>query len=338
MNPLHLDDQTISALLDPASVTDAVGAAFIAWGGGHAATTQRVRSSADGLMASAMAAVVPPYSGGKMYATSDGVFTFVIVLFDAAGHLLCTLDGDVVTALRTPAASALAIRALAAPDASTAALIGSGRQAWTHLTMLADELPGLERLNVCSRRPEAAARLVERARAIGVPAHVAATPAEAVAGGDVVVTVTSSSEPLFPASAVSDRALLCAVGATKYDRREIDAETVARCAVVVCDDAVGSRSESGDLIDAVARGAFDWERAIELHDVLAGNVDVPRAGQAPVLFETQGVAIQDVAVAGLAYERHRTAASHHPSSTHPSAGHRSASHPSHTSSPREGTQ
>jgi ornithine cyclodeaminase len=334
VNPvLNLDDHTIAALLDPASVTDAVGRAFIAWGEGRAATTQRVRSAADGLMASAMAAVVPPYSGGKLYSTTKGVFRFVIVLFDDHGRLLCTLDGDVITALRTPAVSALAIRALAAPDAGTAALIGSGRQAWTHLTMLADELPHLERLDVCSRREGSAGELVERARAIGVPAYAATTPAEAVAGSDVVVTVTSSRVPLFPASAVSDRALLCAVGATKYDRREIDAETVARCAAVVCDDVVGSRSESGDLIDAARRGAFDWERAIELHDLLAGNVEVPRAGPAPVLFETQGVAIQDVAVAGLAYERHRATASHHPAATQPSA-----THPSATSSPREGTQ
>jgi ornithine cyclodeaminase/alanine dehydrogenase-like protein (mu-crystallin family) len=292
-------------------------------------------------MASAMAAVVPPYSGGKLYSTTDGVFRFVIVLFDAGGRLLCTLDGDVITALRTPAVSALAIRALAVPDAATAALIGSGRQAWTHLTMLADELPELDRLAVCARSPGAALELVERARAIGVPAVEAATPAEAVAGCDVVVTVTASRKPLFPASAVSDRALLCAVGATKYDRREIDAETVARCAAVVCDDAIGSRSESGDLIDAAARGAFDWERAIELHDVLAGNVEVPRAGEAPVLFETQGVAIQDVAVAGLAYERHRATGSNHPAAGQPAAApspsQPSPSQPSAISSPREGT-
>jgi ornithine cyclodeaminase/alanine dehydrogenase-like protein (mu-crystallin family) len=66
----------------------------------------------------------------------------------------------------------------------------------------------------------------------------------------------------------------------------------------------GSRVECGDLIAAAACDAFDWERAIELSDVLAGNVVVPRAGDAPVLFETQGVALQDVAVAALAYERY----------------------------------
>ena len=127
---------------------------------------------------------------------------------------------------------------------------------------------------------------------------------ELVESADVVVTVTSSAEPLFPAAAVSDRALICAVGATKYDRCEIDPALVARCAAVVCDDVVGSQVECGDLIAAVAQGRFSWDAAIELHDVLAGNVAVARAGAAPVLFETQGVALQDIAVAALAYSRY----------------------------------
>jgi ornithine cyclodeaminase/alanine dehydrogenase-like protein (mu-crystallin family) len=301
---LHLDDDAVANLLDPTSVTEAVADAFTAWGRGEAATTQRVRAAAAGLMSSAMAAAVPPFSGGKLYATTNGVFTFVIVLFDAEGRFVCTLDGDVITRLRTPAASALAIRALAAPNSTTAALVGSGRQAWSHLQMLAGELPGLERVAVAARRASAADELVARAQAAGIPAVRVDDPATAVAGADVVVTVTASTEPLFGAGDIGDRTLLCAVGATKYDRRELDSATVAKCAAVVCDDVAGSRTECGDLIAAVTEGRFSWERAVELHDVLAGNVAVPRAGAAPVLFETQGVALQDVAVAALAYQRY----------------------------------
>ncbi len=304
---LHLPDQAIADLLHPADVTDAVAAAFAAWGRGEAATTARVRASASGQMASAMAAVVPPYSGGKVYATADGVFTFVDVLFGADGTLLCTLDGDVLTRLRTPAASALAVRTLAVPGARTAALIGSGRQAFPHIEMLAREMPELERLTIWARRREATDDLVRRARAIGITAGAAPDARTAVGDADVVVTVTSSTDPLFEAPDISDRALVCAVGATKYDRCEVGVETVRRCATVVCDDVVGSAVECGDLIRADAAGVFRWEDAIELHDVMAGNVEVQRAGPAPVLFETQGVAIQDVAVAALAYERHLAA-------------------------------
>lgn len=300
---LHLHDDDITELLDLASVTEVVSDAFAAWGRGDAATTQRVRAAASGAMASAMAAVVPPYSGGKVYATKQGVFTFVNVLFDLDGRLLCTLDGDALTRYRTPAACAIAIRALAAPNATRAALVGAGRQGWYHLEMLAAELPDLTEVAINDLRPEAADAMAERALAIGIPARVAATPGDAVRDADVIVTVTQSSEPLFSSADVSDRALICAVGATKYDRCEIGADVIARCAAVICDDVAGSHVECGDLIQAHAVGRFDWASAIELHDVAAGTVEVGRAGVRPVLFETQGVALQDVAAAGLAYER-----------------------------------
>ncbi|TPW12712.1 MAG: ornithine cyclodeaminase [Acidimicrobiaceae bacterium] len=301
----HLRDDEIAELLDLASVTEAVEGAFAAWGRGDADTTQRVRSSAGGGVASAMAAVVPPFSGGKVYSTASGAFTFVNILFDIEGRLLCTLDGDALTRYRTPAACAVAIRALAAPACTTAALIGAGRQGWYHLEMLASELPALSGVAIHDLRPEAAEAMVERARAAGISATVASSPTDAVRDADVIVTVTQSTAPLFAADAVSDRALICAVGATKYDRCEIGADVIERCASVVCDDVTGSRVECGDLIQAAHAGRFDWSRAIELSAVAAGIVDVPRAGTTPVLFETQGVALQDVAAAALAYQRSR---------------------------------
>ena len=302
---IHLDDDEVDRLLDLPTVTDVVQAAFAAWGRGDAATTQRVRSQAQGAMASAMAAVVPPYSGGKVYATHQGRFTFVNVLFDATGQLLCTLAGDTLTRLRTPAACALAIRALAAPAPTRAALVGAGRQGWQHLRMLADELPDLAEVTVFDIVPEAAVSLAARAREAGIPATPVASAAEGVDGADVIVTVTQTTQPLFPADAVSDRALICAVGATKYDRCEIGPDVIERAAAVVCDDVEGSRSECGELIQAAAAGRFDWSAAIELHAVVAGTVALERAGNAPVVFETQGVALQDVAAAGLAWERYR---------------------------------
>jgi len=308
---IHLDDQTIDGLLDLAGVTDVVGAAFAAWGNGEAATTQRVRASVPGAMASAMAAVVPPFSGGKLYATKDGKFTFLNVLFDADGQLLCTLDGDALTAFRTPAACALAIRKLAAPAPTVAALVGAGRQGWYHLEMLAAELPHLCEVRITDLHPQAAAAMVARASEAGIPAVAVADAAEAVDGAQVIVTVTQSTSALFASSAVGDDALICAVGATKYDRCEIGPDVIARCAAVVCDDVVGSRVECGDLIQAHAMHAFDWSDAIELNALMAGSVLVPRAGAAPVLFETQGVALQDVAAAGLAWQRYLAEAARH---------------------------
>ena len=301
---LHLDDATISDLLSPADAARMVRLAFTEWGHGRAATTQRARAVAPDGMASAMAAVVPPFCGGKVYATWDGRFTFLNVLFHVDGTLLATLDGDTLTRLRTPAVSTLAIAHLASPGAHVAAVIGAGRQGWGHVEMLAAQLPGLTELRICGRPGTSnAALLAQRARRAGIPARAHDDPAAAVDGAHVLVTVTSSTAPLFPASAVADDALICSVGATKPDRAELGADLVERCAAVVCDDLEGSKAECGDLIQAAAAGRFDWSRAVELHALAAGTARAPRAGPAPVLFETQGVAIQDVALAGLAWQR-----------------------------------
>jgi ornithine cyclodeaminase len=307
---LHLDDATILRLLDLPAVTERVADAYAAWGTGDAATTPRVRAVVDGAsggMASAMAAVVPPYSGGKVYATAAGRFTFVVALFDLDGGLLCTLDGDALTRLRTPATAAVAVRHLAVPGAPVAAVLGTGRQAWGHLAMLRQELPDLVEVRVHGRRADAVAEIAERALAAGIPAKPAESADAAVDGAEVVVTVTSAPEPLFAVDAVGDRTLICAMGATKPDKAEIGPDVVERCVVVVADDLTGSRHECGDLVRAAAAGRFDWARAVELHAVVAGATPVDRAGRrGPVLFESQGVALQDVATAALAWERHAT--------------------------------
>jgi len=300
---VHLSDDIIAGLLDLESVQSVVWEAFAALGRGDAATTQRVRAVAPLGMASAMAAVVPPYSGGKVYATKNGQFTFVNVLFDLDGRFLCTLDGDVLTRFRTPAGCSLAIREMVPQRIDSAAVVGAGRQGWYHLEMLWQQLPQVAEIRIADARREATDAIVARAREIGIPAVATDSPAAAVRDADVVLTITPSNTPLFAASDISDNTLVCGVGATKYERCELPPELLPRCRAVVCDDVVGSQVECGDLIHAAKAGLFDWKTAIELADVAAGKVQVPRAGDGPVLFETQGVALQDVAAAGLAWER-----------------------------------
>ena len=186
-----------------------------------------------------------------------------------------------------------------------ATIVGTGHQAWPHIEMLLRTLPQLSELRICGRTPTAADALATRVQSDGVTTSTSGDAGTAVDGAQVVVTVTSARDPLFPAAAVADDALICAVGATKYDRAEIEPELVGRCSAVVCDDVTGSRTECGDLLRAAAVHCFDWADAIELHAIAAGNVVVRRSVDAPVLFETQGVALQDVAVCALAYERYR---------------------------------
>lgn len=302
----HLDEPTVVSLLDPVEMPQLLERVFAELGRGEASSTVRVRAAAGGAMASAMAAVIPSMgvSGGKIYATTRGRFTFHVVLFDLDGRLLCTLDGSALTTARTPALCAIAIRRFAASDASTACLLGTGIEALPHLEMLARELPSAV-IDIWGRSLEKAEVLAVRARERGIAVRIVEAADDAVTGSDVVVAVTSANEPIFSADALHDAAMVCAVGATKAERCEIPPDVFARASSVVADSVEGSLTECGDLIRAVNAGTFAWNDLVELADALADNVVVRRAGQpGPVVFETQGLAVQDVAAAAAVWATH----------------------------------
>jgi ornithine cyclodeaminase len=317
---VHLDAHRVGELLNAdlsGRLVEATAEAFADLAVGRAATTVRVRARTADAMASAMAAAVPAMgvTGGKVYATIDGRFTFHMVLFDLDGRLLCTMDGGPLTEARTPALSHVVIDRLARPGSSVAAVLGTGREALPHLTMLARALD-LDQVRVWGRRPEAAEALAATGRSQGIPARACPSSVEAVTDADVVVTVTSANEPVVAADAIADHALVCAAGATKPERCELDPALFARASAVITDSIEGAPTECGDLIHAVEAGTFRWHEVLDLADVLAGTARVRAPGSVspgpvspsdrvgPVIFETQGVAIQDVVAAALVWRAH----------------------------------
>jgi ornithine cyclodeaminase len=311
---VHLDADRVGELLNAdlsRRLVEATAEAFADLAVGRAATTTRVRARTADAMASAMAAAVPAMgvTGGKVYATVDGRFTFHVVLFDLDGRLLCTMDGGPLTEARTPALSHVVIDRLARPGSSLAAVLGTGREALPHLAMLARALD-VDQIRVWGRRTESAEALAATGRSMGIPARACRSSAEAVADADVIVTVTSANEPIVAAAAIADHALVCAAGATKPERCELDPALFARASAVITDSIEGAPTECGDLIHAVEAGTFRWDQVLDLADVLAGtgtrpvNAGSASGGAGPVIFETQGVAIQDVVAAALVWEAH----------------------------------
>ena len=300
----HFTEEQIAELCDMATVTDWLEQAWRDLGAGEAATTLRVRATASGLMGSAMAASWPRHRvvGGKLYLTHSGGYTFLVALFSPDVGLVATFDALGLTAIRTAAATALAVRHLAPADAHTAAVLGTGNQSRPHVEALTQELP-LRDLRVWGRDPDKAEAIAQWGRAQGIPAQAVADADEAVTGARVVATVTASSTPVFDGTRLHPAALVCAVGTAKPDRHEIDGATVQRASFVVSDSAEGARTEAGDLIHAAADGVFDWDSLADLADVIAGTVTPPRPGSGIVLFESQGVALQDVVIATLAHQR-----------------------------------
>jgi ornithine cyclodeaminase/alanine dehydrogenase-like protein (mu-crystallin family) len=301
--PPHVSDADVEASTDLRGVTDELAVALIDVSQATASTTVRVRAHSRGSDASAMAAIYPRrrVGGGKLYMNGTEGRSFLIALFDAVdGRLLATFDGEVITAERTAAATALGIRRMACSGSRTAALFGTGVQAAWQALAIAQETE-LDDLRIVGRSANRVTELVTWCRGRGIPAR-RVDAFEAVVGADVVVTATSSYDPLFDGDWLSDGTLVCGVGSTKAARRELDVRTVARAGIVVTDSIEGARWEAGDLIGAAEAGCFDWSQLVGIEHLLADDaITMPTHGIR--LFESQGVAIEDVVGAWHAYHR-----------------------------------
>ncbi|MEV4614733.1 ornithine cyclodeaminase family protein [Kitasatospora sp. NPDC049258] len=212
---------------------------------------------------------------------------------------LALLDGAALTALRTPAVTALALGRLATPDAEHLVLFGTGPQAYGHLEALAAIRP-LTRLTVVGRSAVRAEELCARGRALGLEA-VAGGPG-AVAGADLVVCCTTARTPLFDGALVPDRAVVAAVGSHEPGAREVDGALVRRSALYTESRATALR-EAGDLLmafrevgEAVPASLANLSELV--NDGAVAPLDRPR------FFKSVGMAWQDLAVAARQYECH----------------------------------
>ena len=136
--------------------------------------------------------------------------------------------------------------------------------------------------------------------------RVGAEPAEShreAAEQDVVVTVTSSKDPVVRGEWLREGALVCAVGANAPHARELDNVVLERAAFVCCDSREQSQLEAGDLIEPVAQGVLDWLEVHELHEVVAGELPGRQAPEDVVVFKSNGIAAWDVAIGAAALER-----------------------------------
>ncbi len=252
--------------------------------------------AADQRLAIAKVGAVHPTNTGKGLPT---IIASVIVTDATNGRVEALLDGTTVTVRRTAALSLYGAQQVGA-KAGTVLIVGAGAQAAGHLEALHAGL-GIGRLYVSSRTPEKAQAIVERARALGVTADVIAVAGELLeraASADLVVTTTNSRTPVLPdelAERLRPEATILAVGAYRHDTAEIPPAVVAACDVVV-DTLAGAEEEAGDLIQAAAAGAWSWQSARELGDILDG---FERSGR-PVLVKTVGHSMWDLAAARLA--------------------------------------
>jgi ornithine cyclodeaminase/alanine dehydrogenase-like protein (mu-crystallin family) len=205
--------------------------------------------------------------------------------------------------MRTGAASGVATRYLARADAATVGIFGTGTQAPTQLEAVCAVRP-IERVRAFSptrlHRERFAAEMSER---LGLPVEAVDAPRDVVRDADVVITITKAAEPLFDGDRLSPGTHVNAAGSNRARAQEIDARTVERANVIAIDDRAQGRVEAGDLLAAERQGVLRWDEVVELGRVVAGAHPGRRDEASITLFESLGVAIEDVAIARRVYEK-----------------------------------
>ncbi len=293
---LDLDEAAVEKLLSMGELIPTMERALAAFSSGE--VVQPTRGVVPVADHHGFLGVMPAYTGTALgiklvtfYPENRGDlhthYATILLFRPETGEPLLSMDGRLITDVRTAAASAVATKHLARPDASVLALLGSGVQARSHLAALR-LVRDFREVRVWSPR-----RAAEFAREHGVTAVASAE--EAVRGADVVVTVTTSRTPVVRGEWLSPGTHINAIGAVRPDWREFDDEAVRRARIYV-DSRDAAVQESGDVIAAGAIFA-------ELGEVAAGTKPGRQSTEEITLFKSLGIAVEDVATAELLYRK-----------------------------------
>jgi len=300
--PLYLTEAEVADLLSPEDALEAVEGSFRRLAAGEVENMPRRRTRFEGGFLAVMWAVdrALGLAGLKSYAAGREAVHFVVLLFDTeTTEPVAVIEADKLGQLRTGAASGVAAKFLARPGATTLGVIGCGWQARSQVAAIRAALPSLETVVAYCRTEN---RLAEFCKEVG------AEPGEShrdPASQDVVVTVTTSKDPVLRGEWLKPGALVCAVGANDPRRRELDNVVLERAAFVCCDSIENAKLESGDLIEPVEAGTLDWLEVHELQEVVAGELPGRQSDDDVVVFKSNGLAAWDVAVGATVLERAR---------------------------------
>jgi ornithine cyclodeaminase len=299
---LHITDAMIDAAVTAQDAQQVLLAAFRSFGEGRAAMQERIRTEAGGVKISTMGAVLPDqgYAGAKVYSTIKGQFNFVIQLFSTRdGRPLASLEANAITRLRTAACSVIAARSLAKPQLRRLAIFGAGVQGRAHAQQFA-QAHDLQEIRIVD--PFAAAGVVEELEAqCGVTVRM--TDAQgALRDADVVVTASRATEPLFAGDQLPAGCFVAAIGSSLPHTRELDDRALERASRIVVDWGPQTLREAGDLMRAAPQ-CLPPGKVVEFADLVTGKVPGRSSVDEITIYKAVGVGLQDIALAGLAYER-----------------------------------
>jgi alanine dehydrogenase len=300
MMALFLAENDVKQVLTVEMALEAVESAHRDLALGQALDTPRQRSRLPQTVLHILQGALPAQGviGYKAYTSNKSGNRFLVHLFDAAsGQLKAVIEADFLGMVRTGAASGVAARWLARPEAKVAGVFGTGWQAEGHVRAICAALP-IELVKVFGRKADKlqsfCARLSELTGRSVVPAACAE---DTVRDSDLIGTVTTAAQPLFEADWLSPGVHINAAGSNALIRQEVSEAAIRRCDLIAVDSVATALAEAGDLLPLLEKGRLHVRQMVELGEVIigrqAGRTD---AGQI-TLFESQGMAIQDLALA-----------------------------------------
>jgi ornithine cyclodeaminase/alanine dehydrogenase len=227
------------------------------------------------------------------------------VLYKQGEGLVAFLRSGRLGQTRTGGASGVATKYMARPDASRLGCIGTGHQAETQILAVAN-VRKLESIHVYSRDAERRRAFADRmSELLDQEVRPVDSPDDAVRGRDIVCTITTASDPVFDGKLLEPGTHINAAGGNVRIQRELDEIAVTRAGTIAADDVEAAKLESGDLNWPIEKAMLSWEKVYELAPIVAGLMPGRRSEDEITLFESQGIALEDVAAARVVYERAR---------------------------------
>jgi ornithine cyclodeaminase/alanine dehydrogenase-like protein (mu-crystallin family) len=310
MPVLMLSEEDVRQLLTMDMALDAVREVLRKMALDEAHNVPRARVQTDHAMLHTMSAAARTLGilGYKAYCTSRKGTHFHVGLYDGkSGALLALIQADYLGQVRTGAASGVATEHMARPDATEVGLFGSGKQARTQLQAVC-KVRKVRRVQVYSPHEERRLRFAAEMRgALGCDIEPVPRPEMAAEDKDIVITATSSREPVLNGHWLAEGTHLNVIGSNFLGKAEVDAVTVRRCESIVVDSKDQARIEAGDFVQALEEGSIHWADVHELGQVIVGRYTGRARPQDVTLFKSLGIALEDVAVAARVYVKAQAA-------------------------------
>jgi alanine dehydrogenase len=306
MPVLLLNEDEVRQVLTLEMALDAVEQALRKMALDEVVNIPRSRAQTDHAMLHVMAAAGKTLGvmGLKAYSTSRRGAHFHVALYDGkTGALLALIQADYLGQVRTGAASGVATQYMARPDATEVGLFGSGKQARTQLQAVC-KVRKISRVQVYSPNEEHRRRFAaEMSELCNTEVVTVPRPEMAAEDKDIIITATTSREPVLNGHWVAEGTHINAIGSNFLGKAEIDAVAVRRCDSIVVDSKDQARIEAGDFVQALEEGSIHWADVHELGQVIVGRYTGRAHAQDVTLFKSLGIAIEDVAVAARVYAK-----------------------------------